>query len=130
MSPANPTISKKTCPACTRPFDGPDSAIYCSPTCAQRAKRRRRSERSRHDHHPNFVAPTTSPPQDSPNQAEYTNISADNLLAVYQDILTHIYEKDIKLIGPIPDVPCPPDIVVTKVPGTNYSIAYHRIRSL
>src|SRR5258708_34839796 len=109
----------KTCPVCTRPFDAHPSAIYCSPTCVQRAKRQRRLERSRYK--PDF--------QDSPNQAEYTNISAPELTKVFADIITHVYEKDIKLIGTIPKVPCPPDIVLTKVPGTNYHIAYHKIRA-
>lgn len=109
----------KTCPVCIRQFDGHPSAIYCSPTCVQRAKRRRRLDRSRYK----------PAPEDSPNQAEYTNISAAELTKVYADIITHVYEKDIKLVGTIPKIPCPPDIVLTKVPGTNYHIAYHKIRA-
>jgi hypothetical protein len=111
----------KVCPACQSVFDGHPSAIYCSLSCVQKAKRRRRTQRD-----------TTrfEPPDDSPNQAEYTNISAEDLVKVYNDIVIHIYEKDIKLIGTVPNVPRPDDVIVTRVPGTNYSIAYHKARAL
>ena len=111
----------KVCPACQNAFDGHPSAIYCSLNCVQKAKRRRRTQRD-----------TTrfEPEPDGPNEAEYENISADELTKVYDDIVTHIYEKDIKLIGTIPDVPRPDDVILTKVPGTNYAIAYHKARAL
>ena len=110
----------KTCPVCTRQFDAHPSAIYCSLSCVQRAKRRRRLDRIRYK---------LASPEDSPTQSEYTNMSGALLTKVYADIITHAYEKDIKLTGTIPEVHRPPDVILTKVPGTNYHIAYHKIRA-
>jgi hypothetical protein len=118
-----PTV-QKTCPSCLRDFDAHPAAIYCSINCVQRAKRRRRLERSGYK-------PAPLPDESGPNEAEYTDISAEDLARVYADIVTHVYERDIKLVGDIPpDVPKPDDVVLTNVPGTNYSIAYHRIRAV
>jgi hypothetical protein len=118
-----PTV-QKTCPSCLRAFDAHPAAIYCSISCVQRAKRRRRMERSNYKF-------TLLPDEAGPNEAEYTNISAADLARVYDDIVLHVYERDIKLVGTIPpNVPKPEDVVLTNVPGTNYSIAYHRIRAL
>lgn len=116
-----PTV-QKTCPSCLRAFDAHPAAIYCSINCVQRAKRRRRTQRASYK---------ALSPDDSPNQAEYVNISAEDLARVYADIVIHVFEKDIKLIGTIPpNVPKPEDVILTNVPGTNYSIAYHRVRAL
>jgi hypothetical protein len=118
-----PTV-QKTCPSCLRAFDAHPAAIYCSISCVQRAKRRRRMERSNYKF-------TPLPDEAGPNEAEYTNISAADLARVYADIVLHVYERDIKLVGTIPpNVPKPEDVVLTNVPGTNYSIAYHRIRAV
>jgi hypothetical protein len=115
---------QKTCPSCLRAFDAHPAAIYCSINCVQRAKRRRRMERSGYK-----AAPL--PEEAGPNEAEYTDISPEDLRRVYNDIVLHVYERDIKLIGDIPpDVPKPEDVILTNVPGTNYSIAYHRIRAV
>jgi hypothetical protein len=116
-----PTV-QKTCPFCLRHFDAHPAAIYCSLACRQRAKWRRRTQRVKYK---------AFSPEDSPNEAEYVNISAEDLARVYADIIVHVYERDIKLIGTIPpNVPKPSDVVLQNVPGTNYSIAYHRVRAL
>jgi hypothetical protein len=106
---------------CLRAFDAHPAAIYCSISCRQRAKHRRRTQRAAYK----------AAPDDSPNQAEFVNISAEDLARVYADIIVHVFEKDIKLVGTIPpNVPKPEDVILHSVPGTNYSIAYHRIRGL
>jgi hypothetical protein len=116
-----PTV-QKTCPSCLRAFDAHRDAIYCSLACIRRAKRQRRRERAGYKQ---------LSPEGSPNEAEYVNISAEDLARVYADIVTHVYERDIKLIGDIPpNVPKPPDVILNDVPGTNYSLAYHRIRAV
>jgi hypothetical protein len=116
-----PTV-QKTCPSCLRAFEGHPDALYCSLTCIRRAKRQRRRERAGYKH---------LPAEGSPNEAEYVNISAENLRRVYADIVTHVYERDIKLIGAVPPgVPKPEDVILTDVPGTNYALAYHRVRAV
>jgi hypothetical protein len=99
------TSVQKICPSCLRAFDAHPAAIYCSINCVQRAKRRRRTQRASYK---------ALSPDDSPNQAEYVNISAEDLARVYADIVIHVFEKDIKLIGTIPpNVPKPGVILPT-----------------
>jgi hypothetical protein len=117
------TSVQKTCPSCLRAFDAHRDAVYCSLACIRRAKRQRRRERAGYKQ--------LSAVEGSPNEAEYVNISAEDLARVYADIVTHVYERDIKLIGAVPpDVPKPPDVILNDVPGTNYALAYHRIRAV
>lgn len=120
---ALPQSILKICPACNQAFTGHPNAIYCDVTCANRAARRRRSDR-RHKQRETQKAPETSP-------YEFTleNISAETLTGLYASTALNIYSKDIRINGPIPaNVPCPSDVVLEYL--NDHHVIYHKSRTI
>ncbi len=120
-----PQPIQKVCPICDRIFAAHPNAIYCTTTCATRAGRRRRSSREKQ------ALPTETPTlaADSPYQLIVTNITAEVLSTLYNNVSLHIYPKDIRIDGPIPSgVPHPPDVILEDL--GDHHVIYHKSRQL
>lgn len=112
---------QKICQVCGRPFEGHPSAKNCSLRCTQRGKHLRRKEREA------GYYPLEKPL--SPYAFIYDNVTAEILTQIYNDVLLHAYDRDIRINGPLPpNVPRPPDVYL--IDAGDHHLVYHRSREL
>jgi hypothetical protein len=112
---------QKICPVCQQQFEAHPNAIYCTITCANRAAYHRRSARS-------FNKATIQTPN-SPYAFIYDNVTAEVLTQIYNDVLLHAYDRDIRINGPLPpNVPRPTDVYL--IDAGDHHLVYHRSREL
>jgi hypothetical protein len=110
---------QKTCPICFLQFDAHPNATYCTITCANRAAYHRRQERR--------FKKATAP--SSPYQFIFDTITPELLSQIYRDVQIHVYDRDIRINGPIPaNVPQPSDVIL--LPAGDHHLVYHALRAL